>query len=181
MIEFASENLLMDIVDVLVKYVKENVLPPIIEQQEEENHEDYYNWLEKGGFLYKDKKNNVKVKDDAPHYLEYDGAFEEVIGNVLYNIDVNYEEIMDIVEMDYDQDISYSVDDINDIISRRVQDAGHDEGWQWVYDDVARALANILGVQTDYYDSRKGTKLMGFKVYAYEKDGGYEYGGKDYR
>lgn len=188
MIQFASESVLMDIVDVIVEYVKGEVLPPIIKKSEEENHVAYYDWLEEGGFLYKDNKNNVRVKDGAPHYLEFDEVAKDAIETILFNVDMNYSDIMDVIEMDYEyDDPSYKLEDITAVLRRRVEDLGAGEDYQWMYDEVGTSLESKLSISTNYYDSSKSFKLMNFDVYAYEGDNqtgesnGYRYGGKDYK
>mgnify|MGYP006429225255 FL=1 len=188
MIEFASESVLMDIVDVIVEYVKGEVLPPIIEKVEEENHVAYYDWLEEGGFLLKDKKNNIKVKDGAPHYLEFDEVAKDAIENILFNVDANYVEIMDAVEIDCADGDSYTLQDITSILRRKVDDIGDGEPYQWMYNEVGQALEGSMGIETSYYDTDKSFKLMNFDVYAYPtgdnqtgRGNGYRYGGKDYK
>ena len=182
MIEFTPEHVLMDVVDILVKFTTDNLIPPIIEKLSEKNHVAYYDWLDEGGFLFKDSNNNVKVKDDAPKYLEFDGESKDAIERILFFVDMNYAEIMDVVDMDYDQDINYSNNHVNNIISRKVQDAGWDEENQWIYDDVAEAIDNNITINMNYDDTNGSFKLNGFDVYAYEdNDQGYRYGGKDYK
>ena len=181
MIEFTPEHVLMDVVDILVKFTTDNLIPPIIEKLSEKNHVAYYDWLDEGGFLFKDSNNNVKVKDDAPKYLEFDGESKDAIESLLFFVDMNYAEIMDVVDMDYDQDIHYSNDNVNYIISSKVQDAGWEEENQWIYDEVAEAIDNNITINMNYDDTNGSFKLNGFDVYAYEgNDQGYRLGGKDY-
>ena len=181
MIEFTPEHVLMDVVDILVKFTTDNLIPPIIEKLSEKNHVAYYDWLDEGGFLFKDSNNNVKVKDDAPKYLEFDGESKDAIERILFFVDMNRAEIMDVVDMDYDQDIHYSNDNVNYIISSKVQDAGWQEENQWIYDEVAEAIDNNITINMNYDDPNGSFKLNGFDVYAYEgNDQGYRLGGKDY-
>ena len=181
MIEFAPESVLMDIVDVYAKYTKEELFPLIIDKMKEDNHIEYYDWLEEGGFLLKDNKNNVKIKDGAPNYFEFDNDGAETLQNIESAVDANYEEIMDVVDIRNEEgdENAYMLDDICDILSIRVEDSGWDaENYKDIYDEVASHIVNKTSITTNYNENNK---LIGFKVYVYGKDDGYLYGGKDYK
>lgn len=168
MVEFTPKSALMDIVDVMVDWVKNKVIPPIIEDVTERNHVDYFNWLEEGGFLYKDKKNNVKVKDGAPSYLEYDKEFQNVLLEVMDIIDVNYEEIMQEVALNHETGgSSYSTKYINEIMRDRLVDERidrqqrNDKSWGWLFDNISKTINSNLTTDIDY---DKNNNLIGFNV-----------------
>jgi hypothetical protein len=161
-------------------------MPPIIEKEEEQDTVEYYNWLEEGGFLYKDKKNNVKVKDGAPQYLEFNKTLANHVLTIMDTVDANYDEIMDVVDIrnESGDDDALTLEDIHNILSIRIEDRGWDaDEYEFIYTDVSADIVNNISTNINYDNNGK---LIGFDVYAYEGDNqtgrgnGYRYGGKDY-